>query len=457
MKRIASAAPIGMMFHSVTRVAAGVPVGSDFTYQGQLNQAGLNANGIVDFELALWDDEVAGSMIGLTIPKSDVAVVNGLFKVELDYGADVFNGEARWLEIAVRSPHDPTDTAPFTTLTPRQPLTAAPYALQTRGLFVSDEGNVGIGTTTPDSELEVNRTVTATAFAGDGSGLTGINGDGLGDHTATENITTGDHWLSGDGDDEGILIADNGHIGIGTIDPQIEVHIKGVRPKIRLEAQANENPGVQFYDDFEQQAVLGWAANDSVFKIKAETNLSGDQGINIVSGGIVGIGTVTPATELDVAGTITADAIQFADGSIQTTASSEDQVYTLKFGMGSFASNSSTHVLHQDDGGAWMDGGIMLAPVNLPVRAQIHSISAHVRDDAAADHRFRFQRKRSSMPGFNGPTLFDTSGDAGYFSVTDETIQTIGGPSRVLKNEFRVVEHVIKRAFHPSWGAGITK
>ncbi|MCP4090574.1 MAG: hypothetical protein GY746_12420, partial [Gammaproteobacteria bacterium] len=49
-----------------------------------------------------------------------------------------------------------------------------------------------------NTALEVNNTVAATAFVGDGSGLTGITGDNLGDHTATQalnlntnNITNG--------------------------------------------------------------------------------------------------------------------------------------------------------------------------------------------------------------------------------------------------------------------------
>jgi hypothetical protein len=45
--------------------------------------------------------------------------------VQLDFGASPFLGEARWLEVAVR----PTGIGTYSTLTPRQPLTPAPYAI----------------------------------------------------------------------------------------------------------------------------------------------------------------------------------------------------------------------------------------------------------------------------------------------------------------------------------------
>lgn len=54
-------------------------------------------------------------------------VSNGLFAVTLDFGASPFNGDARWLQIYVRT--NGGLTAPYTPLSPRQALTPAPYAL----------------------------------------------------------------------------------------------------------------------------------------------------------------------------------------------------------------------------------------------------------------------------------------------------------------------------------------
>jgi len=54
-----------------------------------------------------------------------VGVSNGLFTVTLDFGGGVFTGQARWLEIAVRT----NGSGAFTALQPRQELMPAPYAL----------------------------------------------------------------------------------------------------------------------------------------------------------------------------------------------------------------------------------------------------------------------------------------------------------------------------------------
>ena len=105
---------------------AEAPLGSGFTYQGNLERFGWPLNDTADFEFTLFDAEIDGNPVGDVVTVADVQVVDGLFTVTIDFGADVFDGEALWLEIAVRAP---AGQGEFTSLSPRQPLTATPYAL----------------------------------------------------------------------------------------------------------------------------------------------------------------------------------------------------------------------------------------------------------------------------------------------------------------------------------------
>jgi hypothetical protein len=126
-----------------------------FTYQGQLKLDGLPLTDSADFAVTLWDALEEGTMIGPVNYLDDVLVANGLFTLELDFGATAFNGHPRFLEIALRSPHDPDDVTGYTTLDPRQRISGAPYASRTRGLHVNEAGDLGIATSSPDATLHV--------------------------------------------------------------------------------------------------------------------------------------------------------------------------------------------------------------------------------------------------------------------------------------------------------------
>ena len=118
-------------------------LGTAFTYQGQLKKNGSPINDNCDFRFSLWDAAGSGSpptggnLIGSPQTKTGIAVTNGLFTVQLDFAAGAFQGDARWLQIAVKC----TGDASYNTLSLRQPLTPAPYALALPGLW-TQQNNV---------------------------------------------------------------------------------------------------------------------------------------------------------------------------------------------------------------------------------------------------------------------------------------------------------------------------
>lgn len=104
--------------------AADAVLSTAFSYQGRLQRDGTPYTGTCDFQFGIWDTATAGSQEGNLLTLNALSVNDGLFTANLDFG-NQFPGEARWLESAVKC----TGDAAFVTLTPRQPLTAVPYAI----------------------------------------------------------------------------------------------------------------------------------------------------------------------------------------------------------------------------------------------------------------------------------------------------------------------------------------
>jgi len=109
----------------VTATGSAWSQGTAFTYQGQLVSGAGPANGHYDLRFAVYDAISGGNLIAGPETNSTTAVNGGMFTVELDFGDGVFTGPDRWLEISVRT----NGIGTFTTLSPRQPLMPAPYAI----------------------------------------------------------------------------------------------------------------------------------------------------------------------------------------------------------------------------------------------------------------------------------------------------------------------------------------
>jgi hypothetical protein len=176
------AAAVALLVVAVMCSGGPTPVGHAITYQGLLRHNGQPLNASADLQFRLFAQSSGGSPITPMLQLLDEQIEDGLISADLDFGAGVFGGEARWLEVSVRSP---AGNGTFTTLLPRQLVTATPYALfalagnegpqgppgppgppgdsqweldKTDTYFLT--GNVGLGTATPATRLHVDGSAT---------------------------------------------------------------------------------------------------------------------------------------------------------------------------------------------------------------------------------------------------------------------------------------------------------
>ncbi len=104
-----------------------VPIGSVFTYQGELKVAGLPASGLFDFEVCLFASGDPGDTTPLfcNLLHNRPIETGGRFTLNMNFGAN-FDGSARFLEIRVRPGDDEGD---YASLQPRQAIRPTPEAL----------------------------------------------------------------------------------------------------------------------------------------------------------------------------------------------------------------------------------------------------------------------------------------------------------------------------------------
>jgi hypothetical protein len=256
-------------------MASAAPLGTVFTYQGRLTDGGNPANGAYDFVFELYDVSSEGSPLG-TQTKNGIAVNDGYFTVELDFGSSAFTGDARWLQIDVK----PTSSGTYSMLSPRQELTPTPYAIYAAGTDWANLGNIPPG------------------FA-----------DGV------DNVGSGDSdWtISGMNMYSGV----SGNVGIGTSSPSFDLDIFGSEGFRVVESAGADSSfifgefgettwdyaGIEFARVDQDPGPAGYLQLSHIGVPKVQLH---SQGNSYFTGGNVGIGTSNPSRELDVDGTVKA-------------------------------------------------------------------------------------------------------------------------------------------------------
>ena len=311
---------VAVMLLGIGTVSRADVTGTAFKYQGRLTDTGSPATARYDLKFSLYDALTVGNQVGSTHTELGVPVNNGYFQVDLEFGS-VFRGDARWLEIQVA----PEGEHVFTTLSPRQELTPAPYAVHAGSADTLD-GGIGIdgaGTVNYLAKFSDVRIIGNSQIFDNGSHV-GIGTSGPGERLSVngmvESITGGFKFPDGSvqttadsGPGSSLwqqsgnkIYYNSGPVGIGTSNPMANFVVEkqsasNIEPMAILRTTgASSAAALRFQNALGNRFNFGITGNDELaLGYNSNISLATDL-LRITSAGNVGIGTTNPNYKLEV-------------------------------------------------------------------------------------------------------------------------------------------------------------
>lgn len=332
--------------HLSSTASAFAPLTSAFTYQGEIAWNGTASSATVDLRFRLFDDLAAGAQVGVTVEKLTTTLVDGRFTTDLDFGSSAFDGNERYLEIAVRSP---AGVGAYVTLNPRQRLAAGPNSIYSTkaatatnalalngqaAAFYRDAANLNAGTI-PDARLatsvartNTNQTFTGAmnfsnagnafsgAFAGNGSALSSLNASNITSGTIVDSLLSSNVAFKNAANVFTNTNVFNGFVGIGgaaPATPETAFQVNKVTgPSVYggMYINTSDAAGWPFYGYATAGVFRLWHAYDDSSGTWFLRNVSGER-LTSTSNGFLGVAGVTPTQALDVNGNIRSRGVDF--------------------------------------------------------------------------------------------------------------------------------------------------